>query len=86
MFDLIFVAMYTITSLGIFKCSTSAFFLSIAILVSKSGACISAISPHSKRERNLSSRVGISLGGLSLDNIICLFASYRALNVWKNSS
>ena len=62
------------------------FFLRMAILVSRSGGCISAISPHSKRERSLSSRVRMSFGGLSLDIIICLLASYRALNVWKNSS
>ena len=86
MLDFILVAMYTITSLGTFSFSTSAFFFKIAILVSKSGAWISAIRPHSNLERNLSSKVGISLGGLSDDRIICLFASCNVLKVWKNSS
>ncbi|MPN63209.1 hypothetical protein SDC9_210964 [bioreactor metagenome] len=36
--DFILVAMYTNTSFGILKFSTSAFFFSIAIRVSKSGA------------------------------------------------
>jgi len=35
--DFILVAIYTITSFGMFKFSTSAFFFKIAILVSKSG-------------------------------------------------
>ena len=47
---------------------------------------MSAINPISKRDLNLSSRVGISFGGLSLEIIICLFASCNALKVWKNSS
>ena len=34
---------------------------------------MSAINPISKRDLNLSSRVGISFGGLSLEIIICLF-------------
>ena len=66
--------------------SNCAFFLSIAILVSKSGGWISVISPISNLDLNLSSNVGISFGGLSLEMIICLFASCNALNVWKNSS
>ena len=75
MFDFILVAMYPITSFATFKFSTSAFFLRIAILVSKSGTCISAISPHSNLDLNLSSNVGISFGGLSDESIICLLAS-----------
>ena len=47
---------------------------------------MSAISPHSKRERIRSSNVSISFGGLSDVKMICLPAEWRALNVWKNSS
>ena len=47
---------------------------------------MSAMRPHSKREWRRSSMVGISLGGQSLVMTICFWASYRALNVWKNSS
>ena len=84
--ELMFFAIYARTSLSISRFSFSAFFLSMAILVSKSGGCISAISPPSKRLLSLSSSVFISLGGRSLDMIICLLASCRALKVWKNSS
>ena len=47
---------------------------------------MSANSPHSNLDFNLSSKKGISLGGLSLEIIICFLSSYRELNVWKNSS
>jgi len=74
MFDAILSAMNTITSFGTVRFSSWAFFLSIAILVSRSGACMSAIKPHSNLDLRRSSRE-ISFGGLSLDRIICLFAS-----------
>jgi len=47
---------------------------------------MSAKSPHSNLDFNLSSKNGISLGGLSLDKIICFLSSYKVLKVWKNSS
>ena len=37
-------------------------------------------------ERNLSSKVSISFGGLSEDNMICFPAECSVLKVWKNSS
>ena len=52
----------------------SAFFWRIAILVSKSGGCISVISPHSNRDLKRSSSVGI-FGGRSLEMTNCLLAS-----------
>ena len=54
--------------------------------VSRSGFEMSAIRPHSKRERSLSSSVGMSLGGLSEEMTICRLDSYSALKVWKSSS
>ena len=42
-----FWAMKDATSLGISTCSSSAFFSIMAILVSTSGGCMSAVSPHS---------------------------------------
>jgi len=47
---------------------------------------MSAMRPHSNRDRSLSSSVGISLGGRSDEMTICLLISWRALKVWKNSS
>ena len=58
----------------------------MAIFVSRSGGWISAISPHSKRERRRSSMAEISFGGQSEEITICFCWSYSALNVWKNSS
>ena len=46
---------------------------------------MSAINPHSKRDRSRSSSAGISCGGQSLLRTICFCESYSALNVWKNS-
>ena len=46
---------------------------------------MSAISPHSKRERSRSSSAVISCGGASLLMTICLAESNSALKVWKNS-
>ena len=51
-----------------------AFFFKMAIRVSRSGGCRSAIMPHSKRERKRSSRVAISRGGRSLVKMICALA------------
>jgi len=81
----ILLAMYIATLSGSGTASASAFFLRIATFVSRSGDWMSAMRPHSKRERNRSSRDGISCGGQSLLMTICFCASYRALNVWKNS-
>ena len=64
----------------------SAFARRIAMRVSRSGAEMSAMSPHSKRERRRSSSCVIALGGRSLESTICLPSSWIALNVWKNSS
>src|SRR5665811_993734 len=47
---------------------------------------MSAMRPHSKREVRRSSRVAISLGRTSEVMTICLWASYNALKMWKNSS
>src|SRR5207248_1785511 len=58
----------------------------MAMRCSRSGWPMSATSPHSKREISRSSRPGISFGGRSEVSTICLWASNRALNVWKNSS
>ena len=85
-FDLMFIAMYLITSLSISYPSFSSFLWRIAIRVSKSGEEISAISPHSNRERSLASSVSISFGGLSEEIMICFLFPCRSLNVWKNSS
>ena len=54
--------------------------------VSRSGGWMSAIRPHSKRERSRSSRLTMALGGRSLQITIWRFVSYRLLKVWKNSS
>ena len=85
MFDLIRLAMYIATASGSGTLSFSAFFLRIATLVSMSGGWMSAISPHSNRERSRSSSAGISCGGRSLLMTICFCASCSALKVWKNS-
>ena len=58
----------------------------IAIRVSNSGGWISAINPHSKRERKRSSNVTNDLGGRSEEMTICLFCPCNVLKVWKNSS
>ncbi len=78
--------MKSATSSSSLTFSASAFFLRMATLVSRSGGWMSAISPHSKRERSRSSSVGMSRGGQSLVRTICFCDSYRALKVWKNSS
>jgi len=65
---------------------SNAFFFKIATRVSVSGGCMSAISPHWKRDRILSSSLLISLGLVSLVTTICFFNSKRELKVWKNSS
>ena len=47
---------------------------------------MSAKIPPSNLDFNLSSNKGMSLGGLSLEIIICFPSEYKVLNVWKNSS
>ena len=79
------IAARTVLS-GIRIPSRSAFFLRIAIRVSRSGGWTSVISPHSKRERSRSSSAVISFGGRSDDRTIWPPASYTLLKVWKNSS
>ena len=64
-------AINSVTSSGSATRSLSAFLCRMAILVSKSGDWMSAISPHSKRERKRSSIELISLGGQSLEITIC---------------
>ena len=83
--DLMPPAMYSATSSGRGTASASAFFFRIAIFVSRSGDWMSAISPHSNRDRRRSSSAWSSPGGQSLLMTICLWASYSELNVWKNS-
>ncbi len=78
--------MYMATSLGMSVFSAAAFLRMIAIFISRSGGWMSAISPHSNRERSRSSSVGISLGSASEVTTICFWASCSALKVWKNSS
>jgi uncharacterized membrane protein YoaK (UPF0700 family) len=51
--------------------SRAAFFLRMATRVSKSGGWMSAIRPHSKRERKRSSTSGIFFGAESLEMMIC---------------
>lgn len=55
----------------IFCCS--AFFLRIAIFVSRSGVCISATRPHSIRDFSRPCSPVISFGKVSLDRTICLW-------------
>ncbi len=86
MYDLIRPAIRYATSSSRCTRSTAAFFLRIATRVSKSGGWMSAIRPHSNRERRRSSISGMSFGEQSLDRMICFRDSYRSLNVWKNSS
>src|SRR5207244_6677667 len=50
------------------------------------GGCSSVTKPHSNLETSRLSRFAISAAGRSLDNTICLWASNKVLNVWKNSS
>ena len=84
--DLTVPAMNSATSLGTSAFSAAAFLRMIAIFISRSGGWMSAIRPHSNRERSRSSSVGISLGSASEVTTICFCASWSALNVWKNSS
>src|SRR5216684_3802602 len=60
--DLMARAMYSATSSGRLKRSFSAFFCRMAILVSRSGGWMSAINPHSNRERSRSSIELMSFG------------------------
>ena len=85
-FEEILLAIYSKTSSGAFNLSCAAFLRRIAIRVSNSGGWISVIKPHSKRERNRSSKVVSCFGGRSLEITICLLALYKVLKVWKNSS
>ena len=86
MFERMRLEMNSATSSGSLTFSASAFLLRMATLVSRSGGWMSAIRPHSKRERRRSSRVGMSRGGQSQVRTICFCDSYSALKVWKNSS
>ena len=79
-------AMNSSTSPGTASRSCAAFLRRIAIRVSSSGGWMSVVRPHSNRVRIRSSRVSSRLGGRSDDTTICLFALWRVLKVWKNSS
>src|SRR5258705_10915063 len=68
-------AMYSATSSGRLKRSFSAFFCRMAILVSRSGGWISAINPHSNRERSRSSMELMSFGRQSEEITICFCCS-----------
>ncbi len=72
--------------MGISTFSAAAFLRMIATFISRSGGWMSAIRPHSNRERSRSSSVGISFGSASEVTTICFCASWSALKVWKNSS
>ena len=65
-------AIYSRISSGTLIFSFSAFFLKIAIRVSSSGAWMSVIRPHSKRESMRSSKPVNSLGGKSDVITTCL--------------
>ena len=65
---------------------SSALARKIAMRVSRSGDEMSAMRPHSNRERRRSSSNEISFGVRSDVNTICFPAECSALNVWKNSS
>ena len=65
MLEVMFVAIYSTASSERMRPSCAALLRVIAILVSRSGGWISAISPHSKRVRRRSSSCAISIGGRS---------------------
>ncbi len=58
----------------------------MAILVSSTGDCMSAIRPDSKRVISLSLSEGISFGRRSHASMICFPSSTSSLNRWKISS
>jgi hypothetical protein len=69
MFDTIRCAKKSITGGGTATFWASAFARRIAMRVSRSGAEMSAVRPHSKRERSLSSSCVIAFGGRSLEKL-----------------
>ncbi len=73
--DLTVPAMKSATSFGTSTFSAAAFLRMIATFISRSGGWMSAISPHSNRDRSRSSRVGISFGSASEVTTICFWAS-----------
>src|SRR3990167_8353502 len=75
MFPLITDATYSITSSGGVKSLFFIFDFNTARRDSYSGGTMSPIIPPSKRDRNLSSRLGMYFGILSDEKIICLFWS-----------
>ena len=81
MFEEIRVAMYSITSSGISIRSIAAFLRKIATRVSNSGAWMSVIRPHSKRESIRSSKPSNCLGLRSEVITTCLLWSWRVLKV-----
>ena len=68
-------AMNSQTLSGTVRPTSSALRLMIAMRVSKSGGCTSAVRPHSKRVFRRSSSVAMSRGGRSLVRTICFFDS-----------
>ena len=72
MFEETLEAMYSRISSGTCSRSAWAFFRRIAMRVSRSGACTSVSSPHSKRERMRSSKPVSAFGGRSLVMTTCL--------------
>ena len=72
MLDFTRLAMRYATSSARRTRSRAAFFLRMATRVSKSGGWMSAIRPHSNRERRRSSISGMSFGVESLETMICL--------------
>jgi hypothetical protein len=60
---------------GMWMASVLTFLRRMAMRVSRSGAWMSVIRPHSKRERRRASSVAIARGGRSDEITICLPAS-----------
>ena len=85
-FDTIRCARKSMTGGGTATDCASAFARRIAMRVSRSGVEMSAMRPHSKRDRSRSSSRSIAFGGRSLERTICFPSSWMALKVWKNSS
>ena len=84
--ELMCEAIYSITSSGIWIPSLYVFFRRIAILVSKSGVCKSADSPHLNRDSRRCSNPCSSTGGLSDVRISCFPVWCRWLKIWKKVS
>ena len=79
--DMILDAMKSATSSSRVMLWASAFLLRIAILVSRSGICISATRPHSILDFSRLCSPVISFGNVSLERTICFWSWCSALNM-----